>query len=56
MLNILPNERLQMVHVVEIYVVEMLRVRIDVARDRDVDQEERAIVPRAHHLGHVCPR
>ena len=45
------DQRLQVVHVVEADPGELAAGRVDVARDGEVDQQERAPVAVAHHLG-----
>ena len=45
------GQRLQVVHVVEAHRGQLAAGRLDVARDREVDQEQRPLAARSHHLG-----
>ena len=45
------DERLEVVHVVEADAGDLAARRVDVARDREIDQEQRPAVARSHHLG-----
>ena len=46
--QVLPHRRLKVVDVVEEHLLDFAGRRLDVARQRDVDDEERAIAARAH--------
>ena len=48
--EVLADDRLQIVHVVEEHLAEIGDRRLDVARQRDVDDEERPMPPRPHRL------
>lgn len=46
--QIFADDGFEIVNVVEVNVGNELRVRINVARDGDINQRERTIAPRAH--------
>src|SRR5262249_53140670 len=46
--DVFADDGLEVVHVVEVNVFEFLDVRIDVARNSDIDQEQRPISARRH--------
>ena len=48
--DVLADNRIEVVDVVEIYVVELLSVGSDVARNGDVDEDQWAISTRLHHV------
>ncbi|MFO0673418.1 MAG: hypothetical protein U0235_28010 [Polyangiaceae bacterium] len=50
--DVLGNLLLEIVDVVDVHVVDLVHVGLDVARDGDVDKEERATAARAHHALH----
>jgi len=52
--QILTHQGFQMIDVVEINVVQVLHFRVDVARDCDVDEEQRAMATGGHHAINLC--
>ena len=48
--QVLLHDRLQVVDVVEEHLLELADRRLDVARHGDVDDEQRPVAPRPHHL------